>query len=121
MLPAMDARRAPLHRERPSFFGPLPATGIWTAAELTRGQFLCIVTISVLLFLFIDGPLWQHMRDSHLARIGWSYAAIGIAVVAFLWRNRKLDLSRVIVATLLVSLAKLVITALLLIAIGVAR
>jgi len=117
----MDTGPAPARHERSAFFGPLPATGVWTAAELTRGQFFLIVLVSVLLFLFVDGPLWRHVRDSHLARIGWSYAVIGLAVVGALWRNRKLNIAQVVVATLLVSLVKLVITALILIAIGVSR
>ena len=57
-MQASTRRRAPL-------FGPLPTRGIWTALELTRSQFLCILALSIVLFLFVGGPLWAHAHASH--------------------------------------------------------
>ena len=106
---------------RGAFFGPLPARGIWSALELTREQFLLILLLSLLLFTFVDGPVWRHVRDSHFWRIGISYLAIPIAVAAALQRNGKARPAAVLVATGVIALVKLVLTAIILIAIGVAQ
>ena len=37
--------------------------------RLTRTQFLSMLTLSAVLFLFIGGPLWAHARESHFWRI----------------------------------------------------
>jgi hypothetical protein len=103
-----------------SFFGPLPTRGIWTAFDLTRDQFLLILALSVGLFVFIDGPIWSHARDSHFWRITWSYLAIPVAVALSLVRNGKLAAAPFIVGSAVISLIKLVLTARLLVAIGVA-
>ncbi len=106
---------------RPPLFGPLPTRGIWTALALTRGQFVVILAASVALFAFIDGPLWLHVHSSHFMRIALSYMAIPIAVTGALLRNRKFRLLTVVVATAVLSLIKLVVTALLLVVIGMAQ
>ena len=102
-------------------FGPLPTRGIWTSLDLTRGQFLFIIALSIGLFLFIDGPLWMHAHESHFWRIVLSYLAIPIAVTAALYRNHKARLVTVVVASIVVGLVKLVLTALILVAIGLAQ
>ena len=106
---------------RPALFSPLPTHGIWSAADLTRGQFSLILVLSVLLFVFVGGPIWLHARESHFWRINISYAAIVPAVALALWQNRKLQLAQWIVGTALISIAKLVITAVILVVVGVAR
>lgn len=106
---------------RPALFGPLPTQGIWTALELTRGQFTLILIGAVGLFIFIGGPVWAHTRDSHFWRIGLSYAAIPPAVALALYRNDKMKSVTVIVASVVISLLKLVLTAALLVLIGVAQ
>jgi hypothetical protein len=115
-----NADQAPTPQRTP-LFGPLPTHGIWTALELTRGQFLLILAVSVGLFLFIRGPLWLHARDSHFWRINLSYAIIPLAVAAALYRNGKARLTPIIVASVVIALVKLVVTAVLLVVIGVAQ
>ena len=110
-----------VNHKRTALFGPLPARGIWTALDLTRGQFLLILALSVVLFLFIGGPLWAHARDSHFWRIGLTYAIIPLAVGAALYRNGKARPMLILVATVVISLIKLVLTAALLVVIGVAQ
>lgn len=106
--------------KRPALFGPLPTHGIWTALDLTRSQFVLILGLAVALFLFIGGPLWTHARGSHFWRIGLSYAVIPPAVTAALYRNGKARFTPIVVASLVISLVKLVVTAALLVIIGVA-
>jgi hypothetical protein len=108
-------------RQRTPLFGPLPTRGIWTALELTRSQFLCILALSIVLFLFISGPLWAHARESHFWRINLSYAVIPVAVAAALHRNGNARLAPIIVASVVIGLVKLVVTAVLLVMIGVAQ
>jgi len=115
-----DVDEAPTQRRAP-LFGPLPTHGVWTALELTRGQFFLILTLSVGLFLFIPGPLWLHARESHFWRINLSYVLIPIAVAAALYRNGKARLAPIIVASAVIALVKLVMTAVLLVMIGVAQ
>jgi len=100
------------------FFGPLPTRGIWTAVGLTRGQFFFILTVSVAMFVFLYGPLWLHARDSHLARIVWSYLVIVPMVWAALYRSGKARVVTVVAASVVVGLVKLVLTAVILVAIG---
>lgn len=102
------------------FFAPLPARGIWTALDLERSHFLWILGGSLLLFVFVDGPLWSHARENHFWRLVLSYAFIPPAVAAALWRNGKLHWMRLLAASLVLSLIKLVLTALLLVGIGLA-
>ena len=107
--------------KRASLFGPLPTRGIWTALDLTRGQFLVILALSVILFLFVGGPLWTHAHQSHFWRINVSYVIIPPAVTAALYRNGKMRLVPIIVASVVIALVKLVLTAVLLVFIGVAQ
>jgi hypothetical protein len=102
-------------------FGPLPRTGIWTAVGLRRGQFAAILAVSIALFLWIDGPLWQHLHDGHFARIAISYGIIPPLVVWALWRNGEARLLRILEASAVVALVKLVVTAVLMIGIALAR
>jgi len=74
---------------RPRLFAPLPTRGIWTSLDLTRGQFLAILLVSLLLFTFVDGPLWSHAHASHFWRLTLSYLFIPPAVALALWRNGK--------------------------------
>lgn len=97
-------------------FGPLPTRGIWTAVGLSRGQFLAILTLSVACFAFIGGAVWVHPRGDHFLRIGLSYAVIVPAVAFAMRHERPFPLGRALVAIALIALIKLVVTALLLIA-----
>jgi hypothetical protein len=94
--------------------GPLPTRGIWTAIGLGRGQFLGILALSVAAFLLVDGPLWHHLRDSHFDRIALSYGIIPPLVGAALWRNGRFRPLLLLEASAVISLVKLVLTALLL-------
>jgi hypothetical protein len=106
---------------RTTLFGPLPTRGIWTALGLTRGQFLFILGGSVALFLFVSGPLWQHLHESHFARIVLSYAVIPFAVAAALYRNGGARAVPILIATIVIALLKLVVTAAVLVVIGMAQ
>lgn len=103
------------------FFGEIPRHGVWDSVGLDRGQFLGIILISTLLFVWIGGPVWFHLRTSHMARIGWSYAVIPLLVMAALWRNGRLTVSRLAGATVLVSTIKFLLTAALLVAFAIAK
>lgn len=106
---------------RRSFFGGLPTRGVWDAVGLTRGQFLWILVLSTALFLIWDGPVWRHLRETHVFRIGWSYVAIFPMTAWAQKRNGTLDAYRWFGAIILLSAIKLVITAVLLIAFALAR
>ena len=108
-------------RTRGAFFGTLPARGPWTAVGLTRGQFLAILGLSVALFVLVDGPVWAHLRDSHLTRIVVSYGIIPPGVIVALRRNGCLRLSLLLAASAVIALVKLLVTAGLLVGIALAR
>ena len=84
---------------------------MWTPLSLTRGQFLAILALSVLLFVFVGGPLWSHLHDSHFARIAVSYGAIPPAVGLALHRNGAWRLSLLVGASVVIAIVKLVLTA----------
>jgi hypothetical protein len=109
-----ESHRVPL-------FGPLPTRGVWTAVGLTRGQFLGILAVSIAMFLFLDGPLWRHTHDSHFWRIVWSYLAILPMAAVALHRNGKAHISTIVAASVVVGLVKLVVTAMILVAIGLGQ
>lgn len=117
----MAATRGDEDGSRTRFFGSLPVDGIWTSVGFTREQFLTVVSLSTFLFLFIEGPLWDHLRDSHLARVVYSYAVIPPAVAGVQYLNGKLRWGLLIAATVVVALVKLVITAVIVVAIGLTR
>jgi hypothetical protein len=100
------------------FFGSFPVDGIWTSVGLTRAQFLWLIAVSTALFVFIDGPLWEHLHDTHFSRILCSYAVIPPTVAAALQYNGKLRWTLLVAATVVVGLAKLVATAVVLVAFG---
>ena len=107
-------------RTRTPFFGTLPVRGPWTAVGLERGQFLAVLALSLALFLFVGGPLWTHLRDGHFARIAVSYGVIPLATAVVLHRNGAARPGRIAVASLLIAVVKLVLTAGLLIAFALA-
>jgi hypothetical protein len=107
-------------REGQAFFGALPVAGIWTPFGLRRGQFLVILALSLLLFVFVDGPAWRHLHDSHFLRIAVSYAAIPLGVAVAFARNRDRRVVVALAASAVIALIKLVLTALLLMLIGIA-
>lgn len=103
-----------------ALFAPLPTNGIWNALHLGRGQFLLILSLSLAIFSFAGGPLWGHARESHFWRLSLSYLAIPAAVAWALWRNRALGWTHWIIASAVLSVIKLVLTALILVAVGIA-
>jgi hypothetical protein len=107
--------------ERTPFFGPLPTRGIWTALGLTRGQFFLILTVSVAMFLFLYGPLWLHTHESHFGRIVWSYLVILPMSWAALYRNGKAHIGTIVAASVVIGLVKLVLTAVILVVIGLGQ
>ncbi len=106
--------------QRSPFFGGFPERGIWTAVNLGRGEFLGILALSLLIFALWDGPVWTHLEASHFERIMVSYAFIPLATAAALARGARLTLTAWFGATLVIGIAKLFITALLVMLLGVA-
>lgn len=113
------ARGTPAHHP-PSFFGAFPSIGIWTGLGLSRGEFLLILFGSLLLFVFVGGPAWTHLRDPHFLRIGVSYAFIPLAVGATYLRHRDRRIALALAASAVIALIKLVLTALALMLLGLA-
>jgi hypothetical protein len=105
---------------RARLVGPLPATGPWTAVGLARGQFFAVLLTSLALFVWVDGPVWRHVRDTHFARIMVSYAVIPLGVAVALAWNRALGWRRLLGGTLVIGVTKLVVTAVLLAVLGMA-
>lgn len=101
-----------------ALIGPLPTIGPWTAFGLGRGQFVAVLLVAVALFVWIDGPVWRHVHDQHLARLLWSYAVIPPAVAAAQTRNGTFGWGRLLGATVTIGVLKLVVTALVLAACG---
>lgn len=106
---------------RPRLFAPLPVTGPWTALGLGRGQFFGILTGACLIYLFLGGPLWAHLRDSDFVRIVVSYLAIPIAVALAQRANAKLRFATWLAASSVVAALKLLVTAGLAVVLGIAR
>ena len=108
-------------RSRPRLFAPFPTHGIWTALDLSRAQFLTILSTSLIIFTFAGGTVWAHARESHFWRMSLSYLVIPPMVGWALWRNEKMGWSRFLVGSAVIAAIKLVLTAIVLVAIGVSR
>lgn len=93
------------------FFGSLPTHGVWTAVGLSRSQFLLVISVSVLAFLFLGGPLWQHLDTNHFHRIVLSYLAIPVLILAIQLARRQLNLSTLLGGTIVIGVIKLLLTA----------
>ena len=65
--------------------------------------------------------IWSQVRSAHLERIAWSYAAIPAMVAVAFARNGRFGWVRVLEASALIALVKLVLTAVVLIAVALAR
>ena len=105
---------------RTSFVGPLPTRGPWTAVGLGRGQFFAILALSIACFAVAGGPIWRQPHGGHLGRILLSYAIIVPAVALALRREHPFPVARVVVASALIALMKLLATTLLLATIALA-
>lgn len=103
---------------REPLFAPLPVHGIWDSVDLSRLQFMAILLVSVIVFTFVGGPVWSHARESHFWRLGISYAIIPALVGVALWRNRRFSWMSLFLGTTVISLIKLVLTASLLVLVG---
>lgn len=103
---------------REPLFAPLPVHGIWDSLDLSRLQFFVILVASVAVFVFIGGPVWSHARESHFWRLGISYAVIPLLVGLAQWRNRRPSWMGLFLGTTVISLIKLVLTASLLVLVG---
>ncbi len=96
----------------------IPERGVWTVVGLSRGQFFSILLFSIFLFLMLDGPAWRHLRDSHTRRVVVSYAVIPVLVAVAQWKTNKLCLRPWVEAFVLISLIKLLVTAVLVVALA---
>ncbi len=105
---------------RTPLFSPLPISGPWTALHLTRAQFLVILIGACLVYVFLGGPLWHHLRENDFVRIVTSYAMIPLAVAIALRHNGALRLSPWLVASGVLAALKLLVTAMLAVAFGIA-
>jgi hypothetical protein len=99
---------------RTPLVGPLPVRGPWTAVGLTRGQFFAILTVVIVAFALIGGPVWRDVRGDHFRRIALSYAAIVPLVGLALRHRRPFPLGQAAAAVATIALVKLVATAVLL-------
>jgi hypothetical protein len=91
---------------------------VWTNVCLSAAQFAAILALSLLLFVFLDGPLWWHLRESHMLRILVSYAAIPVAVALALARNGELRPMPLLGGTLVIGVIKLLLTTLMVMVLG---
>jgi len=96
----------------------IPEKGIWDSVGLGRWQFLGIVLLSVLLFVFLGGPAWDALDGAHTLRIGISYLIIPILVAAAQRYNSTLKFRAWLEASLFICLIKLIATALLFVALA---
>lgn len=110
----------PAPRPSSRLIGALPAHGVWNAVGLRRGQFLAILALSIAGFVLIGGPVWRHVHDRHLVRIVASYLAIPPLVAAALVWNAAFSWRHLAGATVVIALAKLLVTAGLLVALAIA-
>jgi len=108
-------------RSSSAIFGALPTRGLWTPLGLTRGEFLAVLSISIALFVWIDGPVWSHLREPHFRRIVVSYLAIPPLVVVALLRRAAAHPGRIVIASAVLALLKLVATAGLVALLAIAR
>lgn len=104
----------------PRLIGALPTRGVWTAVGLGRGQFLAILGLSVAGFVLIGGPVWHHVHDRHFVRIVTSYLAIVPLVAAALAWNGAFSWRHLAGGTIVIALAKLLLTAGLLVVLAIA-
>jgi hypothetical protein len=109
-----------VQQSRPPMFGPLPRHGPWSVVGLSRGQFLGVLAASLALFVGLGGPVWSHLHDAHLVRITVSYAVIPLLVAVVQWRSGRLRPGLFVGATALLAASKLVLTAALTVALGIA-
>jgi hypothetical protein len=107
-------------QQPPRLFTACPRDGVWTTVGLTRAQFFGILVASTLVFLLWGGPLWAPDRGGDFPRLVASYLFIPLAVAGALARNRKLRLALFLGATGVLAIAKLVVTAGLDVALGIA-
>ncbi len=105
-MSAGDQPRAP-------FFGAFPERGVWNALSLSRGQFVAIIALSVLAFVFIDGPLWRHLDANHFRRIVASYGMIPLMILVCQRIGGRIDVRTLLGATIVIGVIKLLATALL--------
>ena len=107
--------------ERFRLFAPLPVSGPWTALGLSRGQFFGILIGACLIYLFLGGPLWLHLRQNDFVRISVSYLAIPLAVVFAQRHNGTLKLATWFAASGVIASLKLLATAGIAVIFGISR
>lgn len=110
--PATQTMKEEDHSRSP-MFAPFPKTGIWTTLGLSRNAFFGILTLSVVVYLFWGGTLWNHLGEDDFDRIIVSYSLIPILVGAALWQGRTWSLANFVVASGVLCTVKLVVTAVL--------
>lgn len=107
--------------ERFRLFAPLPVSGPWTALGLGRGQFLAILVGACLIYLFLGGPLWAHLRENDFVRISVSYLAIPLAVALAQRHNGTLKLTTWFAASGVIASLKLLATAGIAVVLGISH
>lgn len=80
--------------------------------HVSRAQFVGSLAASVVLFLFITGPLWRHAGDvSRLDTAIWySYGAIPLLIAGCLLASRRWSLRGFLLDTMALTLTKYVVT-----------
>lgn len=73
-------------------------------------QLAAIVLVLFVVFLFVSGPIWEHPWEPNLAILA-SYAPIPLVVALVLLATKRLSLRSILLDSLLVAVAKFVVTA----------
>lgn len=117
---AAPPRTPPTPPSRGPLFAPLPVDGPWTTLGLGRGSFFGILVLACAVYLLFGGPLWLHLRENDFARISISYALIPPLVALAQWRRGTLKLATWLAASGVIAALKLLATAALAVALGIA-
>ena len=103
------------------FIAPLPASGPWTTVGLSRGQFFGILIGACLIYLFLGGPLWLHLRQNDFVRIAVSYIVIPIAVAIAQRHAGTLRFSTWFAGSGIIAALKLLVTAGIAVVLGISH
>lgn len=91
-----------------------PADAASPAPSLTRNEAIALVTLALLHFALVHGPIWRHAWTPD-ASIVWSYVPIPLLVALVLVRRRRLGVASWMLGTLQVATFKFLVSASLLV------
>jgi hypothetical protein len=89
-----------------------PPDGEGRLLHISRAQFFGSLAASVVIFLFVTGPLWRHAGN--IAKLDgaifWSYGAIPLLVAGCLIASRRWSLRGFLLDTMALTLVKYIVT-----------